>query len=313
MEGRVYDAAGQGWDLPVLLRWDVSHGFCSPCDCFEVEFLYEPEMLGTLRAACRFSAFHEGRTVFCGVVDEVELSADDSGRSAVVRGRGMQALLLDSEAESADYSGADLDFILQRHVRALGVAEIERGALAGSAAAFSVSSGESHWSVLSRFAEFCLGVRPRFSPEGAMVLDGGDSGRRFQLDGAAGVGAQRLTIDRYGVLSAAVVKNRVLRTSVTVENEAFQALGGQCVRVLNVPRHTGFDAMRHTGAYRIAKSREEFFRLRVELPGLFAAFPGDRAAVTGSSLGVSGEMLVWSSRCFADAERAGTVLELRQL
>lgn len=313
MEGRVYNAAGQGWDLPVLLRWDISHGFCSPCDCFEAAFAYEPEMLSVLRAACRFLAFHEGKTVFRGVVDEVELSADEAGRTAVLRGRGLQALLLDSEAESADYVGADLDFILQRHVRSLGVAEVERGALSGSAAAFSVADGESHWSVLSRFAEFCLGVRPRFSPEGVLVLDGGDSGRRFQLSGAAGAGAQRLTIDRYGVLSAAVVKNRVLRTSVTVENEAFQEIGGQCVRLLNVPRRTGFDAMRHTGAYRIAKSRESFFRLRVELPGLFAAFPGDHAVVSGLPLGFDGELLVWNSRCVADGERAGTVLELREI
>lgn len=313
MEGRIFDAAGTAMDLPVLLRWETEHGFCSPCDCFEVEFLFEPGMLDALRAACRFSAFHDGRTVFRGVVDELTVSADGNGRTAVLRGRGLQALLLDSEAESADYYGADLDFILQRHVRALGISEIERGALAGSAAAFSVSSGESHWSVLSRFAEFCLGVRPRFSPEGVLVLDGGNGGRRLRLDGETAVSAQRFTQDRYGVLSAAVVKNRVLRSSVTVENEAFRAIGGQCVRVLNVPRHTGYDAMRHTGAYRIAKSREEFVRWRLELPGLFAAFPGDRVTAAQSPLGVTGEFLVWSSRCFADGEKSGTAVELRAL
>jgi len=111
VEARIYDAAGTGYRLPVLLRWDISHGFCKPCDCFEVQFLYRAEMKDALLAACRFEASFKDRTVFYGVVDETEFCADSSGCTAVLRGRGMQALLLDSQAESADYMKADLQFI----------------------------------------------------------------------------------------------------------------------------------------------------------------------------------------------------------
>ena len=72
MDAWIYDAHGRSSYLPVLLEWDVSHGFCSPCDCFAVRFLYVPEMLEPLRAACRFRAVYERDCVFYGVVDELE-------------------------------------------------------------------------------------------------------------------------------------------------------------------------------------------------------------------------------------------------
>ena len=313
MKAIIYDAAGTVYELPVLLRWDVSHGFCSPCDSFDISFLYDAAMLPILRAACRFYAEHEGETVFSGIVDEVEIKADSSGCIAELHGRGNQALLLDSEAESADYYGADTAFILDRHVRALGVTDIDVGACAGKSASLSVSSGESHWSVVQRYAEFCLGVRPRFTPGGKLILDGGESGRTLTVDGSTAVTEQMFAQERYGVISEALVKSRArYGGSVKVENESFSAIGGQSRRVISVPRKTGFDAMRHTGAYQIEKSGADFVRCRLTVPQCFAAFPGDRVLLEKTPLGVTGEYFVSASRCYASGTDCGTVLDLRQ-
>ncbi|MBR1659913.1 MAG: hypothetical protein IJ705_06310 [Oscillospiraceae bacterium] len=314
MDAYVYSFAGAGWRLPGLLRWDVSHGFCSPCDSFEAEFLYEPDMIGVLRSACRFRGEWKGQCVFFGVVDDFELSVGEGGRVCTIHGRGMQALLLDSEAESAEYYAADTEFILRRHVYACGLSDVDAGSYGAVAASLSVGSGESHWSVLSRFAEFCLGLRPRFSPEGRLLLDGADSGRSFVLDDSVAVTSQRYVQDRYGVISQALVKNRANgAAAVTVENPEFSSIGGRSVRVVSVPRRTGFDAMRHTGSYQIKKSGEQFIRCFLTVPQCFAAFPGDRASLRASPLGIAGEFRVWSSRCFADGRGAGTTLELRPL
>ena len=51
MTGFITLCSGQGRELPELLSWDLTHGFCSPCDCFEVSFLYSPEMLAPLAEA----------------------------------------------------------------------------------------------------------------------------------------------------------------------------------------------------------------------------------------------------------------------
>ena len=312
MEAKITDASGAEYALPALLSWEISHGFCSPCDSFEVKFLYTPSMLEPLKAACRFTAEHQKEAVFNGVVDEVELLADSRGCAAILRGRGLQALLMDSQAESADYSGADLAFILGRHVTPLGITKLDSaGADPRKRAALSVSSGESHWSVLNRYAEFCLGLRPRFDRDGTLVLNGEDSGRRLHIGADTPMSRQRFVQDRYGVVSGVVVKNRVLSTRVTVENEEFQAMGGQCRRVVNVPRHTGFDTMRHTGQYQIRKSMAGLEYCRITLPQMFAAFPGDHVQMEDTPLGIGGLFRVESSRCTAVGTGAGTLLELR--
>ncbi|MGN1002560.1 MAG: hypothetical protein ACI4PC_07285 [Oscillospiraceae bacterium] len=312
MTGYIFDAAGRKWQLPPLLDWDLSHGFGSPCDSFQVGFLYQPEMEAPLEAACRFAAEHGGETVFFGVVDELEVSLTAAGLTAALRGRGMQALMLDSEAESADYYGADAAFIVSRHVLPLGIEQPDLSAAGGKRASLSVSSGESHWSVFSRFAEFCLGLSPRFDPRGKLLLDGKSGGRVFSVDGKTPVEAMSLVQDRYGVVTKALVKNRVYGTTVEVDNPAVEGLGMQARRVINVPRRTGYDAMRHTGAYQIQKSMEDFRRVSLSLPEPFAAFPGDRVELQDSPLGLEGRYLVRASRSWGSAGGCGTVLEIKK-
>ena len=313
MEGTLYDVSGREYTLPALLGWDVSHGFCSPCDSFEARFLYDRQMLEPLSAACRFFATHENKTVFNGVVDEFELTADERGCVCALRGRGMQALLLDSQTEGGEYYAADTEFILDRHARALGVTDIDAGGLAGGqAASLTVSSGESHWSVLSRFAEFCLGVRPRFTPAGRLLLDGADSGRYFTVTAATAVSAQTYAQERYSVVSEVVVLNRVLGTQARVEDPRAKAMGIKRVRVVNVPRKTAFDSMQHTAAYQTGQGWRNFLRCRLTVADCFPAFPGDRAVLEWTPLGITGEFTVDATRCWANGRSAGTVLDLRK-
>ena len=313
MEGKIYDVGGREYGLPALLGWDVSHGFCSPCDSFEVRFLYDKAMLEPLSAACRFSATHEGETVFRGVVDEFELTADEHGCVCVLRGRGMQALLLDSQTEGGEYFAADTGFILDRHARSLGLTDIDAGRVNnGRTASLAVSSGESHWSVLSRFAEFCLGVRPRFTPAGRLLLDGADSGRYFTVTAGTAVSSQTYAQERYSVVSEVVVMNRVLGTQARVEDPRAQTMGIKRVRVVNVPRKTAFDAMQHTAAYQTEQGWRNFLRCRLTVAACFPAFPGDRAVLDSTPLGITGEFTVDATRCWANGHSAGTVLDLRK-
>lgn len=310
MTGYITLCSGEQRQLPELLGWDISHGFCSPCDCFEVSFLFSRDMLDGLKKAVRFRAVHDGEIVFSGVVDELALSADPSGCAAVLHGRGMQALLLDNEAVSAEYSGASADFILSRHAAPFGVRDWDCSGLGGVKASLSVSAGDSSWSVIENFARFCAGVRPRFSREGRLVLDGEKGGRERAFSDSTGIAAQSFTQDRYGVISSALVKNRVLGTETVVTNPEFTALGGCCRRVVSVPRKTAFDAMKHTGTFQIRRSAEGFRSASLTLPGLFAAFPGDVAVLSNTPLGMDGRFLVRQSRCWADGRSAGTIIDL---
>lgn len=313
MRAYIYDCGGGKWQLPSLLRWELSHGFCSPCDSFEVEFIYSAEMLDTLSKAVVFEAVYDGKTVFYGRVDEFVAACGDGGATVTLSGRGMQALMLDNEAESADYYYADLDYILARHAAAVGIDKIDSCGVSGSAVRYSVESGVSHWNVLSSFAEFCCGVRPRFAPDGTLVLDGEAGCGVYRIDEKTAVISQSYGEDRYGVISSAIVKRRYTNMETETKNAEFEVLGGRCVRVINVPKSTLYDAMRHEGEYQIKKSMEDYRTGVITVADCFPAFPGDRLEMAASPLGLTGEFLVTGTRCCGSGKGAFTEIEMRKI
>ena len=74
-----------------------------------------------------------------------------------------------------------------------------------------------------------------------------------------------------------------------------------------MPRSTA-DSRRYTGEYQIAQSAQEELVLELTLPYPFAAFPGDRAAVSLDRLGLAGDYDVVEARSRTDA--SGAVTEL---
>ena len=310
MTGYLIDYRGAAYELPPILSWDMRHTRGNPADAFEIRFLYGTDMLGMLRDAARFRAVHEGEIVFFGVVDEFEIVSDSAGMTVSVRGRGLAALLMDNEAEAAQYFSVGAQFILDRHVYPFGISEVRFGELP-KAASFVIASGESQWSVLENFAWFIGGVRPRFSRDGVLILRH-EVGDTLLIDEKTGVSRVVCREQRYGEVSQVIVKNRVWGISAEVENREFIERGGCARRVVNVPRYTGHDVMRYTGEYQIARSKEHSVVVEITLPELFAAFPGDRVELAGgvAGTGISGEFAVSESRCSARAERGETVLTL---
>jgi prophage tail gpP-like protein len=308
MTGYLTDYKSRVWQLPVLLSWDVSHGMGEPCDAFEVSFLYTADMADMLYGAVRFRAEHGGETVFTGVVDEYEVTADESGLLAVVRGRSLAALLLDNECEAAQYAGAGLDFILRRHVYPWGIKYVRTKRMP-AVPSFTVKAGESQWGALREYCWFAGGVEPRFSRDGVLLLNG-ESGRRFSINQNTAVTSAAYRDDRYGVISQVLVKSRNGGTAGVIANATYSSRGASCRRVLSMPRKTGYDAMRHTGQYQIARSARGKRVCRITLAALFAAFAGDIVALDYPPLGLSGNYKVYESRCWADKDSAGTQLVL---
>lgn len=310
MEAYLIGYDGRQYLLPALLRWKFSYGAALPCDAFELSFLYDTSMAEMLEAGRRLRAVHEGKTVFSGLVDEAEISVTQEGGLVNLSGRGLAALLLDNEAEAAEYFSLSLEMLLERYVYPLGLREIRRN-VSVPPQALVVDSGSSIWRVLEDFLWFGSGVRPRFSPDGVLII-GGEKGRRLAVDGGTAVLERRLKRTRYGVVSEVLVKNKALGTTEIVRDEDFVRQGGQCRRVVNVPRKTRFDAMRATGEYQLARSRAQAFSLRLTLPGLFAAFPGDWIALSDCGAGFDGGYFVSRATCFADGETAGTEIVLTE-
>ena len=308
MNTYLVDFEGASYELPVLLEWKFSYGCDLPCDAFEIAFIYDKAMLSMLTNAVRFRAEHEGKTVFVGVVDDFEASVSENGCIVTVNGRGLAALLLDNEAEAAQYYAASLDMILEKYVYPLGITQVKKNVSAPQQA-LVVDSGASMWSVLEDFLWFGCGVKPRFSKDGVLLL-GEETGTSFSADGNTAITKQVLKRKRYGVISEVLVKNKALGTSETVENTEFNQSGGCCRRVVNVPRKTRYDAMHATGEYQISQSKVGELLISLTVPQLFAAFPGDSIELCDSPLGVAGDFFVSRTSCFANGEKAGTEIIL---
>ena len=135
-------------------------------------------------------------------------------------------------------------------------------------------------------------------------------GPKYTIDASSGAVSFVRKERRYGVISSVLVKNKVRGTRTVVQNSEFLARRGSCRRVINVPRLTGYNAMRYTGAYQINESKKDSTQYVITLPKLFAAAPNDIITVNIPQMGKpvtlkAGEVTVWS-----DATGSGTDITL---
>lgn len=309
MTGYIMEKAGVWQKLPPLLEWEIEHGLGQPCDAFTVVCSYGPEMLSVLKQATRFRAVQDGQVVFSGVVDAYTVTADVRGMRVKLEGRSLAALLMDNEAESGEYFQIGLEEVLRRHVTPWGISDVERVSVP-ELAHFTVSSGQSQWSVLREYLWFAGGLEPRFTPSGTLLLDGKRGGVSRTIGGSTALSGMEFRDDRYGVVSSVLVKKTRSGTTSTVNNEGFLARGGSARRVVQVPRYTDYDAMRYTGEYQIARSKTDSVVCVLAIPSLFAAFAGDTVFLNASPMGLTGKFRVSRSRCWAESGQYGTELTL---
>ena len=290
MKGYITTCDGAEYELPVLLEWEFSYTGSVPCDSFALKCPYEAAMAGALYRGVRFTAREDGATAFAGVIDEYEARCDEKGLRLEMSGRGMAALLLDSEAEAVSYEQATTEEIVKNHVLRWGVActAWDRAETAD----YRVANGSSQWKAVHDFAVLHAGLTPYFCRDGTLELKRTREGKRVTIDAETPVTALTYRDRRYGVIAEALVVDRKAGEKQAVRNKAFCARGGRSRRVLYVPARSGRQMMRCTGEYQIERSKEGAETLCVTAAGRLEAMPGDRADVRETRLGVSGSFRV---------------------
>lgn len=290
---------GALFQLPVLLRWDLTYTGSVPCDSMTAVCPYDERMAEILPQATRFTALRDGEVMLRGVVDAYEVSLSRQGLLVEVEGRGMAALLLDNESEALSYERAVLSEILENHVLPYGIQVQSRQDVSGSG--YAVASGSSQWRALQGFTRRFGGFDPCFTKEGALAVRPlWGSGRTLQVDDGTPLLSLSKREQRYGVISEVLIQDKVQGVSHPVENQAFVQAGGQRRHVLYMPRSTAGDR-RYTGEYQIAQSALEQLKITLELPFAFAAFPGDRVGLSLSRLKLSGSYDVVAARSRMDS------------
>lgn len=290
MKGYITTCDGAEYELPVLLEWEFSYTGSVPCDSFALKCPYEAAMAETLYRGVRFTAREDGATAFAGVIDEYEARCDEKGMRLEMSGRGMAALLLDSEAEAVSYEKATTEEIIKNHVSRWGVACTAWDK--AETADYRVANGSSQWKAVHDFAALYAGLTPHFCRDGTLELKHAHEGKCVTIDAETPVTALAYRDRRYGVIAEALVVDRKAGEKQTVSNKTFCARGGRSRRVLYVPARSGRQMMRCTGEYQIERSKEGAETLCVTAAGRLEAMPGDHADVRETRLGVSGSFRV---------------------
>lgn len=299
---------GERYELPMLLEWELTYTGGVPCDSMSVTCLYDEGMAEVLPKVTRFSAVQGGETMLRGVVDAYEISLSQQGLLAMVEGRGLAALLLDNESEALTYGRATLDEVLKNHVKPYGIPTQVSQPLEGTG--YAVVSGSSQWKALRGFTHRYGGFDPYFRRDGTLVAaPQWGSGRLLPVNDGSPLLSLRQREQRHGVISEVLIQDKVQNIRHRVVNQAFSARGGQRRHVLYMPRSTA-GQRRYTGEYQIAQSALEQLEIRLELPLPFAAFPGDRIALSLDRLGLDGSYDVVEARSRMDSGGEQTELTL---
>ena len=299
-------------ELPTAVSWKFCYGTDTPCDSFFLRCLWERGQEKTLSAACRFFAEWEGERVFTGVVDEYAVICGKDGLYLEMSGRGMAALLLDNEALPAEYQRATRSDIVSGHVTPYGVEAVGGGTLP-AVAGFTVSSGESEWSVVRRFACYYGGVVPRFDRMGRLVLDPPSDGEEARVRDSDGVTGWEYRDERHGVLSQVAVRRRTYQGTQWVSDREFLAQGGRARKIITVPNTTGSAAMRYTADYQLRAARRERIRMRITVAGAFLAWPGQLVSVELRDCGANGRYRAAQTEVSCGSEGLTTTLVLGEM
>lgn len=309
MTGYVTTAAGDKFQLPAPLAWEMDYTIGVPCDSFWLRIPWDRGQQADPAGWCGFFAQEKGQRVFTGVVDECELTWDEKGCCLELSGRGMAARLLDNEAVGQDYATATLEDILRDHVTPLGVRVAKKRNLP-AVSQFSVATGSSVWSVLYEFTRYHGGVTPRFDREGRLVLERWTDSENLTVTDGTPVTALTLRQRRYGVLSEIWVRDRTRKAVEKVENTAFKQNGGCCRRVMTMPGRSSFKTMRYSGQFQLDKSAANLCRLELTIPIPFYGKPGDLLRLQKKDWEKNGSYRVVEVRVLSDERGTRTVLEL---
>lgn len=145
MRGRIITSDHRIFELPVLLRWNITYTGGVPCDSYEVTCVYDRTMAELLHLAAGFLALDEnGGVLLRGIVDEYEVKLTAAGLAVTICGRGYAARLLDNESRPVTYQGATLAEIVRCHAAPYGISSAE---IAPGVGGLCLHRGRRHQSV----------------------------------------------------------------------------------------------------------------------------------------------------------------------
>ena len=306
MKGELRTPGGEIITLPEFTAWRLIHTDGRSADSFEVRFPTQENLLPRLLRGVNFYANEDGATVFRGVVDEVEAVWADAFTTTLC-GRGLAARLMDNAAEGAQYYNLDMNMVLDRYVRPWGIGSIRVEGGPWRAQMVSVPAGCSCRRVLEGFCLLVGAPRPRFAPDGTLLIARG--GGSHSLGEADLLGA-KWRLCRYGVITEQLVHDLTTGATASVRDPVLETYGIQSRRIAT--RSGPFSRVTERSARaRIEEAARDLNTLELTLPGVYPARCCDTVRLELPALRADGEFIITEICRRFDGQSETTRLTLR--
>ena len=156
-------------------NYDIVSDLLTPADDFSVTLGRPVDAKpDTVRAGDKVEVRVGGDTVLSGRIDRVQTVTEKSGKTLTIQGRDDAGVLLDCSAPLFNAQDMDLNQIIEKIVKPLGLAKIRiDAAKTDKTHKVQIEPGSRAWDALLEYAE-ANGLWPWLEPDGTLVIGGPD-------------------------------------------------------------------------------------------------------------------------------------------
>lgn len=156
-------------------NYDIVSDLLTPADDFSVTLGRPVDAKpDTVRAGDKVEVRVGGDTVLSGRIDRVQTVTEKGGKTLTIQGRDDAGVLLDCSAPLFNAQDMDLNQIIEKIVKPLGLAKIRiDAAKTDKTHKVQIEPGSRAWDTLLEYAE-ANGLWPWLEPDGTLVIGGPD-------------------------------------------------------------------------------------------------------------------------------------------
>lgn len=156
-------------------NYDIVSDLLTPADDFSVTLGRPVDAKpDTVRAGDKVEVRVDGDTVLSGRIDRVQTVTEKGGKTLTIQGRDDAGVLLDCSAPLFNAQDMDLNQIIEKIVKPLGLAKIRiDAAKTDKTHKVQIEPGSRAWDALLEYAE-ANGLWPWLEPDGTLVIGGPD-------------------------------------------------------------------------------------------------------------------------------------------
>ena len=259
MRFELYTSGGEKLKGFKVLSYELSSGLAAACDGLRL-YLYSETAVSSIQAVY---AFQNGKKIFNGSADKIQIRADNSGYTLFVYARSGAAVLVDNEAYPGQYNCPTSKQLWYHHARpfgfSCGLPEVF------SQSEYVVSKGQSCFGAIDRFMQYACGKSIYVTPE--MELRVFETPGKVKTLDAQKMLSACVTVDQSSVISRIDYKTNSAEKYVYRLESRFAAEKGISARkLINLSSLPVWQ--REAEAQRqITRSLENYFTVTVMLAG----------------------------------------------